>query len=1248
MTKTKDSPLLPGENSLMMDHKPLNRRDSGSPPPTTKNSNGFKDLHPEDRTFIGTFPRAGMAAELAGSAGAGIMTEEYQKLLKLRQQQFDEQVQVLANLQRQQQLQEHFRQFLQKQHEEQNAAKNHMRIAEEERQQKNDLFGQVLNKDKSRKSANASSAVKQHLQKFVIGRQKTKTYDGYPNNVERKCLRWTPSLDSRNGVHDLTAPYPLLFDKRSSFPLRKTASEPNLKVKSRIRSKVALDRRCSPLLPRHPIDNRADIANRIKQKIINNDQAAADNSASNSAPNSGPSSPLSSNSNINNSSTTGSSSSIRGLGQLPTAGASETELPGYPFPLAMGLQPREIYASPSLPNISLGFSQNKSVDPNAMITGTPPGFLMYPPEAADLQRLVLGRTSSLPGPLMQQMYKLPGQMPDMDVAMRSYLLQQQQSANALLAAAAEKDSSPGPIRHTPHNRPHKVLSRTHSAPTTPQIQQQMIQKKRLEHNRLLMPGHKHAPHLISGMAAEAPYRPLATHREASEHQESSKQNRTKKLAASPPPTHPAAISSTTVAALHSHLNKHNNKNIKSFPKQQSDNKSSSPPSSRHTSMEHTPTTPEKSSRSVIVPTPHRTSSEEREDQDIVVVKQEAPDISDDNNTNFSLQSSHQRLAAMAVQDKSNDHTPIKPMPLQARRSLLEGEIGHHRPLTRTQSSPAVSFTQKHKHKEYRYTTGLGYDPIMLRHGCACGDAHAEHAGRLKEVWSRLTSVGLTEKCETIEPRKATMEELQLAHTQEHTLRYGATSLARQQSVVPNKFIVLPCGGVGVDNGIDIDTVWNELDTINAARMAVGLTVDLALSVAADELRNGFAVVRPPGHHAEKNLAMAFCYFNSVAIAARQLQRSYPDKIRRVLIVDWDVHHCNGTQDIFYDDDSVLVISLHRYDEGNFFPGTGAPDETGAGPGVGFNVNIGLTGGLEPPISDADYLSAFRSVVMPIAEEFNPDFVFISAGFSAAEGHPSALGGYKVSPQCFSYLTRLLSQLANGKLVMALEGGFELKPLGDCVEICVRTLLSDSGETGDASIGQLPESALKGIPCDNAVRSIHRISRFQERYWSRLKRMSAYTSISHAAYLGQEQEDRTCVALASLSVEHSKHMDSKAKLREVLTRSQATKSPKREVMQDQDDDKEESKLTIVTDDVDDMPTQGRDEAMSAESSPLDVVGLSPPSSESPAASPAPNTAFVVSNESSRNTLQPPESRNASSALKEEPMEQEDSTSSNKES
>ncbi|MED6259471.1 Histone deacetylase 4, partial [Ataeniobius toweri] len=124
--------------------------------------------------------------------------------------------------------------------------------------------------------------------------------------------------------------------------------------------------------------------------------------------------------------------------------------------------------------------------------------------------------------------------------------------------------------------------------------------------------------------------------------------------------------------------------------------------------------------------------------------------------------------------------------------------------------------------------------------------------------------------------------------------------------------------------------------------------------------NGFAVVRPPGHHAEESTPMGFCYFNSVAIAAKLLQQRL--NVSKILIVDWDVHHGNGTQQAFYADPSVMYLSLHRYDDGNFFPGSGAPDEVGSGAGVGFNVNMAFTGGLEPPMGDAEYLAAFsRSI-----------------------------------------------------------------------------------------------------------------------------------------------------------------------------------------------------------------------------------------------------------------------------------------------
>ena len=159
--------------------------------------------------------------------------------------------------------------------------------------------------------------------------------------------------------------------------------------------------------------------------------------------------------------------------------------------------------------------------------------------------------------------------------------------------------------------------------------------------------------------------------------------------------------------------------------------------------------------------------------------------------------------------------------------------------------------------------------------------------------------------------------------------------------------------------------------------------------------------------------MGFCYFNSVAIAAKRLLAS--QLARRILIVDWAIHHGNGTQQAFYDTPDVLYISLHRYDNGNFYPGTGGPAECGAGAGVGYNVNIAWTGGLEPPMADAEYLAAFRSVVMPVARSFDPDIVLVSAGFDAALGHAHPIGGYLVSTACFAYLTLQLKQLARGKV-----------------------------------------------------------------------------------------------------------------------------------------------------------------------------------------------------------------------------------------
>uniref|UniRef100_A0A4W3HC84 Histone deacetylase n=1 Tax=Callorhinchus milii TaxID=7868 RepID=A0A4W3HC84_CALMI len=412
--------------------------------------------------------------------------------------------------------------------------------------------------------------------------------------------------------------------------------------------------------------------------------------------------------------------------------------------------------------------------------------------------------------------------------------------------------------------------------------------------------------------------------------------------------------------------------------------------------------------------------------------------------------------------------------------------------------------------------GVVYDTIMLKHQCICGNFsnHPEHAGRVQSIWSRLQETGLLNNCERIRGRKATLEEIQMIHSEYHSLLFGTNPLNRQKldtrkllgSVTQNFFAALPCGGLGVDS----DTIWNEMHSSSAARMAVGCVIELASKVASGELKNGFAVVRPPGHHAEESAAMGFCFFNSVAITAKYLKHKL--NIGKILIVDWDVHHGNGTQQAFYSDPNVLYISLHRYDEGNFFPGSGAPDEVGSGLGEGFTVNIAWTGGLDPPMGDVEYLTAFRTVVMPIAGEFNPDVVLVSAGFDAVEGHESPLGGYKVKAKCFRYLTKNLMSLAKGRVVLALEGGHNLSAICDASEACVYTLLGNELEP-------LPQDIRLQKPNANAVASLERTIEIQSKYWKSVQRYTSTLDWSLIEIQNLEKEEtETVTAMASLSVD----------------------------------------------------------------------------------------------------------------------------------
>ncbi|XP_072506949.1 histone deacetylase 9 isoform X2 [Notamacropus eugenii] len=440
----------------------------------------------------------------------------------------------------------------------------------------------------------------------------------------------------------------------------------------------------------------------------------------------------------------------------------------------------------------------------------------------------------------------------------------------------------------------------------------------------------------------------------------------------------------------------------------------------------------------------------------------------------------------------------------------------HLLISRTRSSPAAP-TVPHPatdHALHRVSeTGVVYDALMLKHQCICGRPalHPEHAGRIQSIWSRLQETGLLSKCERIQGRKASLEELHLVHSDHHSLLYGTDPLSRQKldprtlrgDSSQKAFSLLPCGGLGVDS----DTIWNELHSAAAARMAVGCVIELASKVVSGELKNGFAVVRPPGHHAEESTAMGFCFFNSVAITAKYLREQL--HVAKILIVDLDVHHGNGTQQAFYTDPSILYISLHRYDEGNFFPGSGAPNEVGSGLGEGYNVNVAWTGGLDPPMGDVEYLAAFRTVVMPIAREFGPDIVLVSAGFDAVEGHTPPLGGYKVTAKCFGNLTRQLMQVAAGHVVMALEGGHDLTAICDASEACVNALLENE-------LDPVPEDILHQTPNRNAIASLQKTTEIQSKYWKSVER---YSGCDLTGTQEQEREEtETVSALASLSVD----------------------------------------------------------------------------------------------------------------------------------
>ena len=221
-----------------------------------------------------------------------------------------------------------------------------------------------------------------------------------------------------------------------------------------------------------------------------------------------------------------------------------------------------------------------------------------------------------------------------------------------------------------------------------------------------------------------------------------------------------------------------------------------------------------------------------------------------------------------------------------------------------------------------------------------------------------------------------------------------------------------------------------------AKAAVRGVISAADSVAKQIVQNAFCAIRPPGHHALKDTAMGFCIFNNIAIAARYIQQKHD--LPKILIVDWDVHHGNGTQQAFYDDPTVLYFSIHQYP---FYPGSGSENEKGIGPGLGYTINIPRP----PATGDQPYKQVFEKTLKPAALDFNPDFVLISAGFDAHKN--DSLGAMNVNAQGFADLTKIVKEIAQstcqGRIVSMLEGGYELKGLADSVEAHIKVLMDNA-------------------------------------------------------------------------------------------------------------------------------------------------------------------------------------------------------------
>ena len=330
-----------------------------------------------------------------------------------------------------------------------------------------------------------------------------------------------------------------------------------------------------------------------------------------------------------------------------------------------------------------------------------------------------------------------------------------------------------------------------------------------------------------------------------------------------------------------------------------------------------------------------------------------------------------------------------------------------------------------------------------------GSPHVESPERLQVIYDMLDAADMAGKFLSVSPRPATHDELAWVHSHSHIERVAATEGKAHVSLDP-------------------DTQTTPL-SYQAAKLAVGGLFSLVDNIFDGSIENGFALVRPPGHHAERDRAMGFCLFNNVALGARYAMNTCG--VKKILIIDWDLHHGNDTQNSFYTDPDVLYFSTHQYP---YYPGTGGLREAGDGDGTGLTVNVPLS----PGYGDGDFFKIFEQILSPIASTFEPELIFVSAGFDTYVGDP--LGGMKVTPQGYAAMTRLImdlaKQYASGRVAITLEGGYHLTGLRESVKAVLKELVGDS---------VLTPSNLEALEKGTAPPIVDDVIQVQEPYWPTL-------------------------------------------------------------------------------------------------------------------------------------------------------------------